>query len=110
MAIDLALVEEGIEIGKKMMAEMIATYITWAGRDGGPRRFLPGRRGRVGGGSAAGSGAPAEALSTLGNGEGEGTGGSSRPATAAATSTRRARSRSPSAGRILFRACAGRSL
>ena len=24
--IDLALVEEGIEIGKKMMAEMIATY------------------------------------------------------------------------------------
>ena len=25
-AIDLALVEEGIEIGKKMMAEMIATY------------------------------------------------------------------------------------
>ena len=27
-AIDLALVEEGIEIGKKMMAEMIATYPT----------------------------------------------------------------------------------
>ena len=25
-AIDLALVEDGIEIGKKMMAEMIATY------------------------------------------------------------------------------------
>ena len=25
-AIDLALVEEGIEIGKKMMAEMLATY------------------------------------------------------------------------------------
>ncbi len=25
-SIDLALVEEGIEIGKKMMAEMIATY------------------------------------------------------------------------------------
>ena len=25
-AIDLALVEEGIEIGKRMMAEMIATY------------------------------------------------------------------------------------
>jgi hypothetical protein len=25
-AIDLALVEEGIEIGKKMMAEMISTY------------------------------------------------------------------------------------
>ena len=32
--IDLALVEEGIEIGKKMMAEMIATYSATP-RDGG---------------------------------------------------------------------------
>ena len=31
-AIDLGLVEEGIEIGKKMMAEMIATYDKPTGR------------------------------------------------------------------------------
>ena len=37
-AIDLALVEEGIEIGKKIMAEMIATYPTRGqGRGAGPR-------------------------------------------------------------------------
>ena len=39
-AIDLALVEEGIEIGKQMMAEMIATYPHRARarrRDAGPR-------------------------------------------------------------------------
>ena len=34
--IDLALVEDGIEIGKKMMAEMIATY-PGTGRDGASR-------------------------------------------------------------------------
>jgi hypothetical protein len=31
-AIDLALVEDGIEIGKRMMAEMIATYDKGTGR------------------------------------------------------------------------------
>ena len=38
-AIDLALVEDGIEIGKKMMAEMIATYST--GREPRLRRRRP---------------------------------------------------------------------
>ena len=33
-AIDLALVEEGIEIGKRMMAEMIATYNAPGARPG----------------------------------------------------------------------------
>ena len=37
-AIDLTLVEEGIEIGKRMMAEMIATY---------PARRRPARRPRL---------------------------------------------------------------
>ena len=36
-AIDLALVEDGIEIGKKMMAEMIATYSA-PGKSPEPRR------------------------------------------------------------------------
>jgi hypothetical protein len=31
-SIDLALVEDGIELGKKMMAEMIATYDKGTGR------------------------------------------------------------------------------
>jgi nucleotide-binding universal stress UspA family protein len=35
-AIDLALVEEGIEIGKRMMAEMIATYSTPSSTGGAP--------------------------------------------------------------------------
>jgi len=38
-AIDLALVEEGIEIGKRMMAEMIATY---SGPGASPRAAAPG--------------------------------------------------------------------
>jgi hypothetical protein len=46
-AIDLALVEEGIEIGKKMMAEMIATYSAPGAGAGAPPgagvRGAPGR-------------------------------------------------------------------
>ncbi len=41
VAIDLALVEDGIEIGKKMMAEMIANY-----QAPGKARRRPRRRGR----------------------------------------------------------------
>jgi hypothetical protein len=48
--IDLALVEEGIEIGKKMMAEMIATYS----------------------GPPAGGAKPAAAATPTGNGNGRG--------------------------------------
>jgi hypothetical protein len=54
-AIDLALVEEGIEIGKRMMAEMIATY-TSQGKSTGPATVAPVPAER----SAAASGAPAE--------------------------------------------------
>ena len=48
-AIDLALVEEGIEIGKKMMAEMIATY---SPPDIGQREAQP-QRGEPAHGAAA---------------------------------------------------------
>jgi hypothetical protein len=51
-AIDLALVEEGIEIGKRMMAEMIATYSS-SGVSPGVATTAPDR--------ATPSGAPAEA-------------------------------------------------
>jgi len=54
-AIDLALVEDGIEIGKRMMAEMIATY-TSQGKSTGPATVAPVPAER----SAAASGAPAE--------------------------------------------------
>lgn len=54
-AIDLALVEEGIEIGKRMMAEMIATYPSQGKRPGaGTAAQVPA------GPSAAASGAPAQ--------------------------------------------------
>ena len=53
-AIDLALVEEGIEIGKQMMAEMIATYSV-TGRE--PRR----RDGAAGLGRQRRDGQPATA-------------------------------------------------
>ena len=57
-AIDLALVEDGIEIGKKMMAEMIANYPHRARRrrarrrrgprgPGAPARRRPDQRGRL---------------------------------------------------------------
>ena len=59
VAIDLALVEDGIEIGKKMMAEMIANY------------QAPGKSATAAtvpaGPSAAGLGAPAEAPGTARN-------------------------------------------
>jgi nucleotide-binding universal stress UspA family protein len=58
MAIDLALVEEGIEIGKKMMAEMIATYSS-PGSTQGASTAAP---------SAATTGTPAAA--PAGNGRG----------------------------------------
>jgi hypothetical protein len=40
-AIDLALVEDGIEFGKKMMAEMIASYPAPASAGAGPRPETP---------------------------------------------------------------------
>ncbi|HXW05815.1 MAG TPA: universal stress protein [Vicinamibacterales bacterium] len=57
-AIDLALVEDGIEIGKKMMAEMIATYsapgaspgAAAAGRDAAAASAAPAGSGSSGGG------------------------------------------------------------
>jgi hypothetical protein len=52
-AIDLALVEEGIEIGKRMMAEMIAAYPS--------RAASPGAATETRNSGAATSGAPAEA-------------------------------------------------
>jgi nucleotide-binding universal stress UspA family protein len=52
-AIDLALVEEGIEIGKRMMAEMIATYPSQRKSPGPEATHVPG------GPSTAASGAPA---------------------------------------------------
>ena len=54
VAIDLALVEDGIEIGKKMMAEMIANYQA-PGKSPATAATVPA------GPSAAGLGAPAEA-------------------------------------------------
>ena len=72
-AIDLALVEDGIEIGKRMMAEMIANYPTpgKATAAAAPDSAAP---------SAAASGTIAEAPARLETW--------SRPATGAATSTR----------------------
>jgi hypothetical protein len=39
--IDLALVEDGIEFGKKMMAEMIATYTAPPAREPAPAKPAP---------------------------------------------------------------------
>ena len=57
-AIDLALVEEGIEIGKRMMAEMIATYSSSGASPGVATAARDSARA-----SAVTSGAPAEASS-----------------------------------------------
>ena len=73
VAIDLALVEDGIEIGKKMMAEMIANYQAPGKSRRRPRRFLPARLPRA----WARQRKPPARLET-----------SCRPATGRATSTR----------------------
>ena len=57
-SIDLALVEDGIEIGKKMMAEMIATYNAPRARAPESRR----RRGTSAGPGRGGSGYLNEAI------------------------------------------------
>ena len=70
-AIDLALVEEGIEIGKRMMAEMIANYPSAGKSPAPPVPTAP---------SVAASAHPRKPATQFGT--------SYRPATAAATSTR----------------------
>jgi nucleotide-binding universal stress UspA family protein len=47
--IDLALVEDGIEFGKKMMAEMIATYSAPPARESAPAKPAPGPEPSTGG-------------------------------------------------------------
>jgi nucleotide-binding universal stress UspA family protein len=47
--IDLALVEDGIEFGKKMMAEMIATYSAPPARESAPTKPAPGPEPSTGG-------------------------------------------------------------
>ncbi len=58
-AIDLALVEDGIEFGKRMMAEMMATYSP-PSSSGGASAGGPGAARAAAAPSAAASGAPAE--------------------------------------------------